>query len=433
MNSKNKNLKNEANSILGSDHGRSKKKKIAIFHCGFIYSGGGERIVLEEARGLKMRGYNVDVWAPTMDSKRCFPDFINEIGAKTFLPSFFDWLPFRTGLRMVVSSILAPLLAVNFRDVDIFVGANQPGAWMAFCMAKVLGKPYIVYLNQPNRVVFPRPVDVKYGWHSTERDYQILFKLFQFVKPLLAFLDKQSIVRADRVLANGGYIGDVIENIYSTRTIDAPAGSYHYPLAKLRLNSHTIYSGRIKIKGSYISKPYALITNRHDPQKRFDFVIKAMKHIAADYKKAKLIIPGPFTKHTHFLIRKAKELGVEDSVLFLGKVSEEDLQKLYRHATVYCYPSPQEDFGLGPLEAGGWGVPTVAWNHGGPTVTVEDGVTGYLAKPYKTTDYADKMLKLFQDQELRARMGRAAWERTRTKFSWDKHSEVLEKTITQFI
>jgi hypothetical protein len=46
-----------------------KPLKVAIFHCGFIYSGGGERIVLEEAKGLIKRGYDVEVFAPTVEPK----------------------------------------------------------------------------------------------------------------------------------------------------------------------------------------------------------------------------------------------------------------------------------------------------------------------------------------------------------------------------
>jgi hypothetical protein len=33
-----------------------RKLKIAVFHCGFVYSGGGERIVLEEVLGLRRLG-----------------------------------------------------------------------------------------------------------------------------------------------------------------------------------------------------------------------------------------------------------------------------------------------------------------------------------------------------------------------------------------
>ena len=412
---------------------KAKKPKVAIFHCGFIYSGGGERIVLEEARGLVSRGYDVSVYAPTLDVKRCFPALVEEVNVKTFFPSFIDNLPGRFALRMVASSLLAPLLAINFRDVDLFLGANQPGAWIAFCMSRVLGKPYIVYLNQPNRLVYPRPVDRKYGWYTTVRDYQFLFKFFQAFRPLISRLDKLSVTHSHALLVNGTYIGGVIENVYAKSTVDAPAGAYAYAESKLHLNPHTAFSGEIKVAGKTIKKPYALTTNRHDPQKRFDYVISAMEKVLKKYPRAKLVIPGPFTAHTKKLIKLAENLNIKDKVYFLGQISEADLQKLYRHCAVYCYPSPEEDFGLGPLEAGSWGVPTVAWNHAGPTVTVEDEVTGFLAKPYEVSDYASKMLKLFKDQNLRAKMGKAAWERTKKTFSWNKHTDILESSILQFV
>jgi len=31
---------------------KERRRRIAIFHCGFVCSGGGERIVLEEVMGL---------------------------------------------------------------------------------------------------------------------------------------------------------------------------------------------------------------------------------------------------------------------------------------------------------------------------------------------------------------------------------------------
>lgn len=389
--------------------------KVTIFHCGFIYSGGGERIVLEEARGLIKRGYKVEVYAPTLDPKMCFPDLIREIGVKTFIPTIIDKLPLRNALRMLSVSIFAPFFAPKFLNTDIFIGANQPGAWIAFCIAKVLGKPYIIYLNQPNRIVYPRPVDVEFGWTTTVTDYQFLYKLFRLVKPVFSYLDAISIKSANSILVNGNYIGQVIENIYSNWVIDNPAGSYLHSFSPSKRSR------------------YALITNRHDPQKRFDYVINAMALVVKKHKEAKLLIPGPYTKHTHELIRLTKKLKLEKNVLFLGKVTESKLQQLYKNAWVYCYPSPEEDFGLGPIEAGSWGIPTVAWNHAGPTVTVEDEVTGFLAKPYEVTDYAEKMLMLFKNKSLRNKMGKEAWKRTRDKFSWDNHIDILEEEINKLV
>ena len=41
--------------------------KTAIIHLGFFYSGGGEKVVFEEVRGLRARGHQVDCYAPFVE------------------------------------------------------------------------------------------------------------------------------------------------------------------------------------------------------------------------------------------------------------------------------------------------------------------------------------------------------------------------------
>lgn len=407
---------------------KSRSLKIAIFHCGFVYSGGGERIVLEEARGLKKRGYEVLVVAPTIDKELCYPDFLEELGVKTFLPGFTEKLAFRDALRMVTSSLLAPILAINFRDVDIFLGANQPGAWMAYCMASVLKKPYLVYLNQPNRLVYPRKIDQQTGWQN-RKDYHLLAMVIKKIKPVIAWMDKISFTSGQAMLVNGGYIGKAIKKIYKKPIVLCPGGAYPQTQTNLQLNPQSAFKGEFKMNNFKITKPYVLITNRHEPQKKFEYVIKAMEKAIKEVPEATLVIPGPYTAHTPKLINLARKLKINNRVLFLGQVSEKELQKLYQEAAVYCYPSPDEDFGLGPLEAGVWGIPTVAWNHAGPTVTMVHGKTGYLAKLYEIEDYTQGITLLLSDPKKRAKIGKAAWENVKKNFSWEKHVDILEKEI----
>jgi len=410
---------------------RKSKIKVALFHCGFIYSGGGERIVIEEALGLRKREYEVVVRAPTLDKSKCFPDFIDQAEVKTFLPKVLPEFKYKLAVQMVVSSLLASVLAWWYWDVDVFIGANQPGAWIAFCMSKVLRKPYVVYLNQPNRLLYPREVDQENGWVN-EASYKFLAMLIWGLRFFIKKIDKLSIQQAETVLVNGGYIGAVIEGIYKIKTVDCQAGAHPRKEGEL-LKQGEVFKGEIKIGGKVIKKPYILLTNRHDPQKKFEYVIETMRQVKKKFPKVKLVIPGLFTAHTPKLKQWARELKVGQQVLWLGRVGEEELQKLYQQAAVYVYPAPQEDFGMGPLEAGAWGVPTVAWHNAGPTVTVEDGVTGLLAKPFETGDYADKIIKLFQDKQLRFRMGRAAWRRVKKEFSWGQHIDILEKEINKVV
>ena len=402
--------------------------RIAVFHCGFAYSGGGERLVLEEVRGLRRLGHEVTCYAPTLDREACFPDFIDEVGVSTFLPQLPRWFPLRDAIAMVLSSVLAPVLALRFREIEVFVGANQPGAWIAYCMAKVLGRPYVIYLNQPNRLIHPRKIDQQTGW-QTKRDYHVLHIIIRQMKGFVGWADRVSTRNAEVALANGGYIARVIEQIYEREMVLCPAGCHPQSARLLRLSPHTAYEGAFKLGEAIIDKPFVLITNRHEPQKKFEYVIEALSQLGRDVPAATLVIPGPFTPHTPKLIALAEELGIEEHVLFLGQISEADLQRLYREAAVYCYPAPEEDFGMGVIEAMAWGVPVVAWNNAGPTVTVLDGETGFLAEPFNVQAYADAVSWLLQDPQLRSRMGSAARDRVERYFTWDRHARLMDRAV----
>ena len=84
---------------------------------------------------------------------------------------------------------------------------------------------------------------------------------------------------------------------------------------------------------------------------------------------------------------------------------------------------------MGVIEAMAWGVPVVAWNYAGPTVTVIDGETGFLAEPYNVEAYADAVAWLLQDPKLRSRMGLAARDRVERYFTWDRHSRLMERAV----
>lgn len=88
---------------------------------------------------------------------------------------------------------------------------------------------------------------------------------------------------------------------------------------------------------------------------------------------------------------------------------------------------------MGVIEAMAWGVPVVAWNYAGTTVTVSDGESGYLAVPYKVESYAEGILRLLTNPRLRAQMGKAARERVEKFFSWERHVSILERAIREAI
>lgn len=400
-------------------------RKIAVFHCGFTYSGGGERLVIEEVLGLRRRGYQVECYAPTVDASRCYPDLLGDVRVKTFLPQLPRWVPFREAVQMAATSLLMPLYAWRFRGVDAIVGCNQPSAWIAWWAARLLDVPYVVYLNQPNRLVYPRNIDRQTGWVSNA-DYRLLAAIVLRATRFVAWADRRSVQEADQLLVNGDYIGDIIRKTYRRDAIDCPAGC-HVAQSGFPLPIESRFAGGMTINGYPIRRPYVLLTNRHYPQKRFDLAIRAMAEVRKRHPRAQLVIPGPATSHTATLKALVAELGLDDAVTFLGQITEEELQALYEGAAVYVYPAPEEDFGMGVIESMAKGVPVVAWNQAGPTVTVAPG-TGHLAEPLEVADYAEGIARLLDDRQANQATGERAFAWAR-RFDWERHVDTMENAV----
>jgi len=189
------------------------------------------------------------------------------------------------------------------------------------------------------------------------------------------------------------------------------------------------FSGGLTINGYPIRRPYVLLTNRHYPQKRFDLAIRAMAEVRAKHPRAQLVVPGPATAHTADLRALVTELGLADAVIFLGAITEDELQRLYEGAAVYVYPAPEEDFGMGVIESMAKGVPVVAWNQAGPTVTVGPG-TGHLAEPLDVADYAAGIIALLDDPAANQATGERAFEWAR-RFDWERHVDKLEHAVLE--
>ena len=305
----------------------------------------------------------MECYAPTVDASRCYPDLIGEVRVRTFLPQLPRWFPYREAIQMAAASLLMPLYAWRLRGVDAIVACNQPSAWIAWWAARLIDVPYVVYLNQPNRLVYPRSIDRETGWVANA-DYRLLAAIVMRATKFVAWADRRSVQEADQLLVNGDYIGDIIRGIYKRDAVDCPAGC-HVAASGFPLPRDARFAGGLTINGYPIRRPYVLLTNRHYPQKRFDLAIRAMQEVRKVHPKVQLVVPGPATSHTATLQALTTELKLNDGVVFLGAITEEELNRLYEGAAVYVYPAPEEDFGMGVIESMAKGRPRSRLEPGG--------------------------------------------------------------------
>jgi N-acetyl-alpha-D-glucosaminyl L-malate synthase BshA len=131
------------------------------------------------------------------------------------------------------------------------------------------------------------------------------------------------------------------------------------------------------------------------PVKRVLDVIKVFEKIQRKVP-AKLILvgEGPDKEKADLL---AKELGVKDKILFLGKSDE--IRRIMCFSDLFLLPSETESFGLAALEAMAGKTPVISTNQGGlPEVNVQ-GVTGFMSEVGDVEDMAKNAVFILQDDK----------------------------------
>ncbi len=112
------------------------------------------------------------------------------------------------------------------------------------------------------------------------------------------------------------------------------------------------------------------------------------------------------------------QLGIAETVVFVGSVGHDVLPLYYTAADVCAIPSYDEPFGLVAIEAMACGTPVVASAVGGLRFTVLPEETGLLVPPQDATALAAGINRIFSDEVWSQKMRKRATERVQQNFSW---------------
>ena len=109
------------------------------------------------------------------------------------------------------------------------------------------------------------------------------------------------------------------------------------------------------------------------------------------------------------LRKLAAELGIGDRVFFTQ--GEGNMMDWLSRMAIGCLSSISEGFSNAIMEYMAAGMPVVAIDVGGNRDAVVDGETGYLVPQRSPEKFAEPIIKLLRNDELRASMGAKGFER----------------------
>ena len=151
-------------------------------------------------------------------------------------------------------------------------------------------------------------------------------------------------------------------------------------------------------------------------------VLRAFRTIQKRFADAALFVAG-FGREEARLKKLAAELKLEN-VEFVGKITNEEMARLYDRTDIYLNSSLVDNMPLSIIEAFACGLPVVSYETGGIPYLVETGETGLLVAPEDFEALAAKAIFLLADQtaakkivaKARAEVVKYSWENVRERW-----------------
>jgi len=310
--------------------------KVALVHDYLTRRGGAERVLAALS----------EIWseAPVFTSVR---DLARKHELKGVIRE--SWLQrFPAFLRG--SKLLTPFYPLVFENLDLsgFEVIISSG-YFSKAILTTPGQLHVNYCHTVPRFLYGYPTETRFhqsGWGRI---------LAAPISQGLRIWDYYSAQRPDYLVANSQTVAARIKKFWGREA------TVIYP--PVELPEVAEYRG----PGS----EYFLIVSRLESYKNIALAIKACTRLSLPLKIAG---EGSDRRHLQQLAGPTVEL--------LGRVSDAERNQLYSGCKALLFPVQDEDFGIVPVEAMGFGKPVIALRSGGVRETVVEGETGlFFDKP----------------------------------------------------
>ena len=309
-----------------------KDLKVALVHDWLVGRGGGERVLYD----IHTLFPDAPIYTLVYDQDKA-PEWCKECDIRTTYIQ--KWPGAKSHHKLLLSFMPKVWEALDLTEYDLVISC------CASCCKGVITRPdalHVCYSFSPTRYVW----DLYYDYLENTNAIKRFFMKRMIHKVRL--WDFQAAQRVDHFAADSNFVGSRIKKYYRRDFTTIYPGT--------RINEYPI---------TEMPDDYYLVVARFVRYKRVDLAIEACNQL-----KKKLVVIGSGGEEEERLKKLAG-----DTVEFLGRVSDEEMERYYSRAKAFLFPGI-EDYGITPVEAMSAGVPVLAFGKGGALETVQDGKTG---------------------------------------------------------
>ena len=376
--------------------------------------GGAERLVIDAAVELRARGHEVTVLTAEWTPDRAFPETRD---GRVDVQVRGAFLPATIAGRLQAPCAIARqwwLAAAAQVDAhDVLISDITPYALPWLRLLRAIPRPgrpaprLVYYCHYPDQLLAPR----RDGWYRAYR------------WPLDA-VEGPAMRVSDRVLVNSAFTARAVARLGVTDT------EVVYPGVPVET-----YAAVPDLTGD---ESTWLVVSRFDPRKNQRLAVDAfarLRDVAPEvFARTTMVLAGGLDearredRDTGTALRGAiADHNLADKVTLRISPADDERLALMRGCLAVVHPTPDEHFGIVPVEAMAAGRPLVAVANAGPLETVIDGETGHLCPPTPEA-FAAAMARLGRDAPGRARLGRAGRARA-AQFSRRAFGDRLEGVL----
>jgi len=242
--------------------------------------------------------------------------------------------------------------------------------------------------------------------------------------PIVREIEQLTLLLADKVVAVSEHTKQKIINDYGVPADKITVIHNSLDLEDLEPLDH---DNAYKYLTFMKQKGYKVVCNlgRQTLQKGLPNLLQAAQQVINYQPKTFFLLVGDGEQQRE-LIELAANLGISRNILFAGFQRGKEVRDAFAIADIFVMPSVSEPFGLTPLEAIGYGTPTL--------ISKQSGVAEVLHHTLKVdfwdvNEMANQIVAAVRDQALLNSLYDNAWQELQS-FSWQKSADKFMQTYS---